>query len=85
MTDAPAAVIQSDHGCINQVRIEPCRPGDAAREDDWTLTKRDHGNIAVMRNRLGDQVNRISIVEQFGTRADFFHVGDDVLHDADRT
>src|SRR5215207_4353925 len=77
-------MIQSDHGCVDQVRVKSSRARDPAWEDDRPLTEGDGCNIAMVCNRLGYQIDRIGVVEQPGTRTDCLHVRDDTLHDMDR-
>src|SRR5512134_163344 len=70
VTNAPATMVQSDHGCVDKVRVKPGRAGNTAWEDDRPFTERDRRNITMMCNSLGYQIDRIGIVEQSGVRTD---------------
>src|SRR5687768_743501 len=85
MTNAPTAMIESDHSGFDPVRIQPGRAGEPTGEDNRSLTERDCGNIAMVRNCLRYQIDRISVVEQHGAGANGLHVGDDSLHYMDRS
>ena len=67
-----------------QIASEESRARDATREDDRPFAQRDGRNIGVMRDRLGDDVDRVGIVEQSRVWANRFHISDYTLHDVNR-
>ena len=85
MAHTPRAVIEPDHHRVDFLGVEVGGLRQHPREDDRPLAQRDGGDGTVVGDRLGDDIDRVGVVEQACLRADRLHIGDDPLHHVDRT
>ena len=78
------AVVEPDARDVEPRRVEPGGLGDLLGEDDRPLAQRHERHVGVVGHRLGDDVDRVRVVEDPRARARDRHVVEDALHHVDR-
>ena len=81
---APRAVVEADARDVELLRVEPGGLGELLREDDRALAERDERDVGVVGHRLGDDVDRVRVVEDPRAGAGDRDVVEDPLHHLDR-
>ena len=73
-----------DRTDVEPLGIESHRTDELPRVVDRSLAERDDGHAAVHAHGLGDDIDRVGVVDDQRPRSNLLQIGNDLLHDADR-